>query len=102
MTFRPVLAALIIAAAGTGGAALAAKRAPLTNPVFLNIGFVCQWQDRCVQRQQKAMKRALRHVKARKVPTWKIQRCNRNASRQRGRVDWIGFDNCVRNPRIRR
>ena len=47
--------------------------------------------------QQKAMKRALGYVKKADPPTWRIHLCNRNASRKRGRVDWVGFDNCIRN-----
>ena len=77
-----------------------AKLPPLRDPVFLNIGFVCQWQERCVERQQRAMKRSLGYVKKYRPATWKIEQCNRNASRRRGRVDWIGFEHCIRNPKI--
>ena len=81
-------------------AASGAKVPPLRDPVFLNIGFVCRWHTPCVERQQKAMKRALSYVKKRKPPSWKIQQCNRNASRYRGRVDWTGFERCIKNPKI--
>jgi hypothetical protein len=30
----------------------------------------------------------------------RIHACNRNASRGSGKVDWIGFYNCIRNKRI--
>ena len=73
-------------------------RAPLTDPVSLNIGISCQWQQKCMKAQTKAMKRALKYVNANSVPAWRLQTCNRNAGRQRTRVDWVGFDNCIRNP----
>ena len=79
----------------------AAAKPLITNPAMLNIGFVCRWHDKCMDRQEKAMKRALRYVKKAGPPVWKVQQCNRNASRQRMRVDWIGFYNCIRNPRVR-
>ena len=93
--------------AGGSGSAAAAKLPPLRDPVFLNIGFVCQWQERCIERQKRAMKRSLSYVKKYRPPTWKIHLCNRNASRrggriERGRVDWIGYYNCIRNPALRR
>jgi hypothetical protein len=50
--------------------------------------------------QRRAMSRALKYVTKYAPPAWRIQQCNRNASRSRGRVDWIGFDNCVRNARL--
>ncbi len=74
---------------------------PLYDPVALNIGLSCQWQSRCISKQQRAMKRALKHVRAKGVPSWRIQLCNRNAARSRHRVDWIGFYNCVRNDDLR-
>jgi hypothetical protein len=40
-------------------------------------------------------------VKTRKPPVWKIQVCNRNASRNGTRKDWVGFNRCIRNPAIR-
>jgi hypothetical protein len=47
--------------------------------------------------QSKAMKRALKFVSKSQPPPWRVQLCNRNAGRQRVRVDWVGFDNCIRN-----
>ena len=76
--------------------------APLIrNPVLLNIGFVCRWQSDCIRNQATAMKHSLKYVEKYDPPTWKIQQCNRNASRNGTRVDWVGFGNCVRNPTLR-
>jgi hypothetical protein len=90
-----------------GAGAAGAEPPPLYNPAVLNIGFICQWQDRCMDRQRVAMKRALRYVAKYRPPAWKIELCNRNASRvrvrgdwKRGRVDWVGFDRCIRNPTL--
>lgn len=89
-----LLAAVVIICASSG---TAAASAPLADPVALNIGISCQWQQRCMSQQKKAMKRALKYVKNEQPPTWRIELCNRNASRKGRRVDWIGFNNCVRN-----
>jgi hypothetical protein len=80
----------------------ASRRPPIGNPALLNIGFVCRWQSACMNRQQKAMNRSLKYVRKYRPPAWKVQLCNRNASRKSTRVDWIGFDNCIRNPNLRR
>ena len=74
---------------------------PLRDIVALNIGLNCQWQQRCSAQQQKAMKRALSYVRKDQPAVWRIQLCNRNAARKRYRVDWIGFDNCIRNAALR-
>ena len=84
-----------------GAAAGQARSAPLHDPVSLNIGLNCQWQHRCIAEQKRAMKRALSYVKKAKPAAWRIQLCNRNASRKRNRVDWVGFDNCIRNAALR-
>jgi hypothetical protein len=76
-------------------------RPPLGDPVTLNIGINCQWQQSCMKTQSKAMKRALKYVKKTEPPLWRVQLCNRNAGRQRLRVDWVGFDNCIRNTVLR-
>ena len=81
-------------------AASARPPAPLYDPVTLNIGLACQWQQRCIADQTKAMRRALKYVKNKQPPHWRIQTCNRNASRKRFRVDWVGFDNCIRNASV--
>lgn len=79
----------------------AGAKAPIYDPVALNIGLSCQWQQRCISKQTKAMKRSLGYVRKAKPPAWRIQLCNRNASRARGRVDWVGFGNCIRNTALR-
>lgn len=83
------------------GAAAAAQLPPLKNPAVLNIGFVCRWDDRCIDRQKGAMRSSLKYVAKYQPPAWKIQLCNRNAGRNGTRVDWVGFHNCVRNAELR-
>ena len=88
--------------AGTAGAAASAKVPPLRDPVFLNLGFVCQWQEACIQKQQKAMKQALAYGKSAKPTNWQVQFCNRRATfRRSGRIDWISYNTCIRNPKVR-
>ena len=94
------LAFLLLVLCGAGAEARS-KTPPIGNPALLNIGFVCQWQEKCIKRQERAMKRALKYVKKYRPPSWKIEQCNRNAARGRHRVDWLGFDNCIRNPALR-
>jgi hypothetical protein len=74
--------------------------APLYNPVALNIGIACQWQPRCERQQLKAMQAANRFIASKRPPAWKIHTCNRNARRGTAKVDWVGFNGCIRNPRI--
>jgi len=95
----PVLAVACVLAGLSAPAS--AKLPPLRDPVFLNIGFVCQWENNCISRQQKAMKRSLAYVKKTDPPDWKIHLCNRNASRGHSRTDWIGYEHCIRNPSLR-
>lgn len=71
------------------------------DPVVLNIGLVCQWQMQCMNRQNQAMEKSLKYVAKYKPPRWRIEQCNRNASRGGQRKDWIGFDKCVRNAKLR-
>jgi hypothetical protein len=78
-----------------------AVAAPLHDAVALNIGLNCQWQVRCIEQQRKAMNRALSYVSKKRPAAWRIHQCNRNAARKRYRVDWIGFDNCIRNAALR-
>jgi hypothetical protein len=80
----------------------AGARPKIYDPVALNIGVNCQWQSRCMARQNAAMKGAMRYVSSHKPPQWRIQLCNRNASRSAHRVDWIGFENCIRNAALRK
>ena len=91
--------AILWTAAGTASAE--AKVPPLRDPVFLNIGFVCQWQDRCIDKQKRAMKKALAYTKKYDPPGWKIHLCNRRAVQRRsGRIDWISYYNCIRSPAV--
>jgi hypothetical protein len=75
--------------------------APLHDAVVLNIGLNCQWQQRCMAQQHHAMKRALSYVSKKQPASWRVHQCNRNAARSRNRVDWVGFDNCIRNALLR-
>jgi hypothetical protein len=97
---------IIAAAAAAGGMAAifssASARGILHDPVALNIGINCQWQERCMKLHRGAMKRALYFVRVKHPPQWRVQLCNRNASRGGYRVDWIGFDHCIRNSGFRR
>lgn len=103
MKWKLALAALALAWAGAWPAGVEArtKPPPLRNPALLNIGFVCRWQPGCIRTQQRAMERALKYVKKYSLPAWKIQLCNRNSSRNGTRKDWVGFNNCIRNPALR-
>jgi hypothetical protein len=93
-----MIAALLVA--GSGGGALAADGgAPLFDSVRLNIGLNCRWERKCIASQTRAMKRALAYVRKKHPAQVRIHLCNRNASRGRLRIDWIGFDNCIRNGR---
>jgi hypothetical protein len=90
----------ILAAAALAAIPLSAspaRMAVLHDPIALNIGVNCQWQARCMARQRAAMERALHFVSKARPAQWRIQLCNRNASRGGNRVDWIGFDHCIRN-----
>lgn len=93
--FAALLAALAVPAlAGQSGGIL-------KDPVMLNIGHVCQWQWECMERQRSAMGKSLKYVAKYRPPQWRIQLCNRNARRTKARVDWIGFNHCVRNEALR-
>ena len=97
MTIKLAIAAVALWSTLGLTASAQAKPPPLRNPALLNIGFVCRWQDRCIDKQQRAMNRALKYVSKRRPPAWRVQQCNRNAGRNGTRVDWVGFDNCIRN-----
>ena len=90
-------AALALVASQAKGYTLA----PLYDPVALNVGIGCRWQQACERRQLDAMAHARSYLAAAKPPLWRIHLCNRNARRGTARVDWIGFDNCIRNPKLR-
>ena len=97
----PLVAVAVAVAAGSGASSAGAKLPPLRDPVFLNIGFVCQWQDACMTRQQRAMKKALSFTKKADPPGWKVQLCNRRAVQRRsGRIDWVSYNNCIRSPAL--
>jgi hypothetical protein len=96
---RGFAAAVLICVGSTASAAQ--FRAPLYDAATLNIGINCQWQQRCMLSQQRAKRRALSYVKSQQPPVWRIHLCNRNASRGRNRVDWVGFDNCIRNASLK-
>jgi hypothetical protein len=98
MRWKLALVALVL---GPTGAEAATQLPPLKNPAVLNIGFVCRWDDRCIDRQRDAMRHSLSYVAKNQPPAWKIQLCNRNAGRNGTRVDWVGFRNCVTNAELR-
>lgn len=85
----------LIAWAGEGHAV-----APLYDPVMLNVGINCQWQQSCERRQLKAMASAHTFIARRHPPLWRIHLCNRNARRSISRIDWVGFGDCLRNARL--
>lgn len=93
---RLALAALALVAATTPAHALA----PLYDPVVLNIGVNCRWQQSCERRQRHAMKDARKFMATKRPPLWRIQLCNKNARRGPARIDWIGFNSCIRNPTL--
>ena len=84
-----------------GSAGAFASVAPLYDSVRLNIGLNCRWEQRCMVVQTQAMHRALDYVRTRHPSHARIHLCNRNANRGRGRTDWVGFDNCIRNTSLK-
>ena len=80
---------------------VATQRPMLYDPVALNIGINCAWQQRCMARQRRAMNSALEYVARRHLPHRRVQQCNRNASRGGVSMDWVGFDHCIRNTKLR-
>src|SRR5215216_300467 len=90
-------------AAASAVAALSGAQAapPIYDPVALNIGLNCKWEARCIAQQRGAMKRALGFVRKSRPAAWRIHLCNHNAARGRSRVDWVGFNNCIRNAALR-
>jgi hypothetical protein len=96
-----LVAVAVAVAAGGSAPSAEAKVPPLHDPVFLNIGFVCQWQDSCITKQKRAHKRSLSYMKKSKPASWKVHFCNRRATfRRTGRIDWISYYHCIRNPKI--
>lgn len=92
-----VMASCVTAAASAG----TVLRGQLADPVSLNIGLTCQWDEDCMADHKTAMHKALKFVAKYRPPQWRIEQCNRNASRGKARVDWIGFNQCVRNEGLR-
>ena len=69
-TMKWTLAFLLL---GLAPAAMAAQpRVPLYDSIGLNIGLNCQWKQKCMAGQQRAMKRALRYVKTQRPPAWRM------------------------------
>jgi hypothetical protein len=97
---RRILAATAVLAS-LPVSAHADQRPMLYDAVALNIGINCQWQSSCMSQQRAAMKHALGYVTKERPPQWRVQLCNRNAGRGRSRVDWIGFNHCIRNAALK-
>lgn len=103
MRHMPKLWIAAAVAAWMGLSALASEACatiPLYDPVVLNIGISCQWQQSCQRQQMKAMLAANRFIAGNNPPIWRIHMCNRNARRSAARADWIGFNACIRNARL--
>jgi hypothetical protein len=81
-------------------AARARAVAPLYDPVALNVGINCHWEQLCERRQLKAMNTARRFISHKHPALWRVHLCNKNARRGTARLDWIGFDHCIRNPNL--
>jgi hypothetical protein len=89
---------LVIAVAATSPAAAGTiAHGQLADPVALNIGLICQWKEECMDDHKIAMHKALKFVAKYRPPQWRVEQCNRNAARGSARVDWIGFNRCIRN-----
>ena len=98
MGVKAALAALFLTMIA-GGSAHAV--APIYDPVRLNIGVNCRWQQSCERRQLKAMKDALGYIAKYRPPLWRVHLCNKNAARATARIDWVGFNQCIRNSDLR-
>ena len=72
-----------------------------SHPVMGNIASICCWQRACIARQEIAMRQALAFVGQRQTSVRKVELCNRNAARRNRGVDWVGFNNCIRNPKVK-
>jgi hypothetical protein len=92
----PLAAVLLL-----GDAASSASRAPLQDGFALNIGINCRWEQQCIRAQHFGMRAAVQYVERSDPPRWRIHQCKRNAWRYGNRLDWIGFNNCVRNAALR-
>jgi hypothetical protein len=81
-------------------AADARATAPIYDPMTLNIGINCHWQQSCQRKQANAMNDARKFIDVYQIPLWRIHLCNKNARRGPARLDWIGFNACIRNPQL--
>lgn len=81
----------------------ASARTRQAHPVIQNIGGLCGWRKQCMALQQRSMQSALSFVaSSRRLPMWRVHLCNRNASRASNKIDWVGFDACIRNKKLKR
>jgi hypothetical protein len=95
---RPLIVAGVATSVALAGVTSEARAtAPLYDPVVLNIGISCQWQQSCQRRQMKALRAADKYIARENPPLWRIHLCNKNARRSQARVDWAGFNACIRN-----
>jgi hypothetical protein len=83
-----------------GAASRALALAPIYDPVALNIGINCHWLRSCQLKQRNAMSDSRRFMAREHPATWRIHLCNKNARRGPARIDWIGFNNCIRNSHL--
>lgn len=83
---------------GPDARALARK----AHPVVQNIGSLCRWQKQCMAIQHRSMQSALSFVSSTRLPMWRVHLCNRNAARASNKIDWVGFDACIRNKKLKR
>ena len=81
--------------------AVSASRAPVRDRLALNIGINCRWEPQCIRTQQFGRRDAVQYIRRYNPPRWRIAQCRRNARRYGNRLDWTGFNNCVRNAAIR-
>lgn len=93
---------IFLAALGIFGARPHHAVPPIRDPLLINIGMVCRWERSCIGMQDAAMRRSLQNVAASRPPLWKIHLCNRNAARGPYRTDWVGFENCISNRKLKR
>src|SRR5258705_13773137 len=83
MSWAFAVAAVLAVATGSAAAdAWSNAPPPLYDPVFLNLGFVCRWEARCMDRQDDAMKRALKYVRTKHPPAWRVHPCKHHARGQ--------------------
>lgn len=94
----PVLVFSVVSSSAEAGVI---RRGQLADPASLNIGLICQWDEDCIYEHKTAMRKALKFVAKYKPPQWRVEQCNRNASRGKSRVDWVGFNQCIRNEVLR-